>query len=1220
MTRPGRRDCAARDLPTPSPLDSVLGSLRRLCPQAASATRTHARTHAPLSLACCTRKKTSFDPAAVTRYPVLCRCTAQSSRRSPRLDQSHATTAQDATAGTTALTADTTARRNGTRKVPCHEQSVGEAGHAPFSTAKHGQARPSTDKHGDDDDDDDDDNNDDGTGMAHIPARAHAHMEGNKSAHAPHLMAAPRDSTLQPRMRSPWACSLSALLATLTGFAVLLLMAHAFLTRQLDVKGCNMAYMRPNYHRYAHFDSEHTRFATKYSLYRYYEGGVDDDARVRGVPVLFIPGNAGSYKQVRSLASEAAYHYHNTLKHDAGASGAGKRPLDFFSADFNEDITAFHGQTLLDQAEYLNDAITYILSLYHSPGQTARDSNLPDPTSVIIVGHSMGGIVARTMLTMPNYQANSINTIITLAAPHARPPVSFDGEIVRTYKGVNDYWRHAYSQKWAIDNPLWHVTLISIAGGGLDTIVSSDYASIESIVPETHGFTVFTSSMPNVWTGMDHLAIIWCDQNRKSVVRALYDVIDVSRATQTVPRAQRMRGFKKWFLTGLEHVAEKNLPQTEAKTLVTLEKNSAIVSPGEKLVLRNLGRSQQRPHAFLLPVPPPATQGRMFTLLSNEKLDFPGENGMLEVLFCSVFPSQPGQSTILFSMNMDFSGDSTGATRLACKNAASDVITLPASTRDSTQPFRQKSPPFSYLQYDLESLSEHQFVAVVDKAGEGSSGWVIAEFSTAAESQVRIDMGLKHLLATGLTLRLPEGRPQMTDIHVPALNSGLLTYHLHITKQSCDRGELFAPLVRQYIANVHESKFFVNVKDADINLHGVSPYMPPSLHAQDPNHGLSLQIWSDPTCDGRVEVTLRLDMLGSLGKLWMRYRIVFAAFPLLIVALVLRQQFRAYDETGVFISFAQGLNECIETSLPLALLALTLMSVFLAGARQQSKAWSRGGAVNATALFGDSNHELLLGSDDTFFWFLVPLFGLMCTGICVAINHAVLVLELLFSTIYSLVRSSALRKDEANRTPSVFAVTSNRQRILTTCVLLSLVSTVIPYHFAYVVLCFVQLATSVRAFRLAKESQLDTNYNFYNYAHSILILMLWILPINLPVLVVWIRNLAVHWLTPFSSHHNILSIMPFILLVETLSTGRMVPRVQPGFSLFTNVFLFSIGAYAAVYGVTYAYVLHHLANILSAWLVAIHFHPSIPAPEPSKIIPRDSESSGCSTSRMKKRP
>lgn len=68
--------------------------------------------------------------------------------------------------------------------------------------------------------------------------------------------------------------------------------------------------------------------------------------------------------------------------------------------------------------------------------------------------------------------------------------------------------------------------------------------------------------------------------------------------------------------------------------------------------------------------------------------------------------------------------------------------------------------------------------------------------------------------------------------------------------------------------------------------------------------------------------------------------------------------------------------------------------------------------------------------------------------------------------------------------------------------------------------------------------------------------------------------------------------MPFILLVETLSTGRMIPRVQSRYCILTNVLLLSIAAYAAVYGVTYAYVLHHLANILCAWLVAIHFDAS----------------------------
>lgn len=70
------------------------------------------------------------------------------------------------------------------------------------------------------------------------------------------------------------------------------------------------------------------------------------------------------------------------------------------------------------------------------------------------------------------------------------------------------------------------------------------------------------------------------------------------------------------------------------------------------------------------------------------------------------------------------------------------------------------------------------------------------------------------------------------------------------------------------------------------------------------------------------------------------------------------------------------------------------------------------------------------------------------------------------------------------------------------------------------------------------------HYNFANYAHSIFILMLWVLPINILVLLVWAHNLVVHWFMPFSSHHNVLSIMPFIILVETMTTGSMVPRVS----------------------------------------------------------------------------
>ncbi|CAG8980316.1 hypothetical protein HYALB_00013148 [Hymenoscyphus albidus] len=1023
---------------------------------------------------------------------------------------------------------------------------------------------------------------------------------------SPNKMPDARETSRRPRLRSPWSCSLVTLVTTIFALLTLGSIIHSFSDLQLDSKGCRMSYMRPSFAKLSDFDTEHTRFASKYSVYLYREGMVDEDTKVKGVPVLFIPGNAGSYKQVRPIAAEGATYFHEVLKHDSAAIDAGARNLDFFTVDFNEDITAFHGQTMLDQAEYLNEAVAYILSLYHDPRRSERDPDLPDPTSVIILGHSMGGIVARTMLVMPNYQANSINTIITMSAPHARPPVSFDAEIVRTYKQINDYWRQAYSQKWANNNPLWHVTLISIAGGGLDTVVPSDYASLESLVPDTHGFTVFTSSVPNVWTSMDHQAILWCDQFRKVVIRSLYETIDVNRPAQTKPRAERMRVFKKWYLTGMESVAEKTLSQKEPTTLLTLEDNSnSIIPQGERLTLRRFGETR-KPRAHLLPIPPQGTPGgKRFTLLTDQTIDKPGESGKLEVLFCSVFPLHPGQSATLFSMNMDLSGDSFGSTRLACKNAASDVIALPASTRTTKRPFwldeEEERKPFSYLQYDLEDILDHQFVAIVDKAVDPTPGWVIAEFSDNVHSHRIRSLGLRRLLAVGMKIKLPAARPMVAEVKIPALHSSLLAYKLEMGNQVCgEEAEIFTPLLRQYISDPYESKYFVNVKQANINLHGVSPFMPPSLKHKNAHDGLSLQFWTDPTCESSVKISLKVDIPGSLGKLYMRYRTVFAAFPLLVVALVLRKQFRVYDDTGIFMSFTESLDLCLRQSLPLVLAALTCLSVSLAQTSSappkpaSSGFWSWGGNTTESQIDYTKN-DLLVGSQDPFFWFMVPLIGFVCVGVVVAVNYATLTITHIFSVAYGWLsaRPAWIRNEDKRRAVSpAFAPSTPRRRFLTTGILLFLVSTVIPYQFAYLVACLVQIATCSRALRFAREARSNTNYNFYNYVHSIFILMLWILPINLPILVVWVHNLAVHWLTPFSSHHNVLSIMPFILLVETLTSGKMVPKVTSRLRHLTSFFFFFIAIYAAVYGVTYAYMLHYIVNLVAAWLVAVHFSTS----------------------------
>jgi pimeloyl-ACP methyl ester carboxylesterase len=274
------------------------------------------------------------------------------------------------------------------------------------------------------------------------------------------------------------------------------------------------------------------RMSAKYNLYRYRlrESAVSD--KLHGTPVLFIPGNAGSFRQGAPIAS-----FFDSSEY------LGDNPFDFFLADFTDDLTAFHGNTLLDQAEFVNDAVQAILDNYLT---NQFQQELPE--SVIILAHSMGGIVARTIFTLPGYKEGSVNTVLTLSSPHVLAPVSFEQDVSRIYDRVNQYWRYAMGSHK--DTNLSNVTLISIAGGQNDRMVPSDYTVVESLVRKTNGFTAFTYSMPYVWSSIDHLAIMWCGQFRKVLCETLVAITDSSTASRTLALDARMRIFERYLLSG----------------------------------------------------------------------------------------------------------------------------------------------------------------------------------------------------------------------------------------------------------------------------------------------------------------------------------------------------------------------------------------------------------------------------------------------------------------------------------------------------------------------------------------------------------------------------------------------------------------------------------------------------------------------------------------------
>lgn len=966
---------------------------------------------------------------------------------------------------------------------------------------------------------------------------------------------------------------------TVLSVAFLLLVRHSFVSHQVDVKACNMSYMYPSYRHLHGFDHEHTRFASKYSLYLYREVTIDTNEEPQGVPVLFVPGNAGSYKQIRPIAAEAAAQFQQSLKDDGDILRRGKRSLDFFTVDFNEDFSAFHGQTMLDQAEYLNSAITYILSLYTDARKSPSFKSLPDPTSVIIIGHSMGGLVARLTQVMPNYLPKSINTILTMSTPHALPPAPFDGQIQTIYEEVNSFWHKSFSAR-ANENPLQDVSLISIAGGGLDRIISSDYASVSTILPPTNGFTVYTSTIPDVWISADHQAILWCDQFRKVVARALLECVDARREGQTKALAERIGIFNRHFLSRLDGV--DNTPSLIDRSRITISVDGSKALDSDRLM--RSGSQLYTDNTDLVALP--KNINGSLQVLTNLPLTNLDEDAYFAISLCR---------REVASLQLS---DEVSSVQLSCVDVSGDLSTLPSQHDLSREGPSQRT---YFLQFSGKDLLGHDFLAVRSRSLD-SRQFVAVEYLGPDEvSQVVLASDMFGLFFGRLRLIIGATRSLSTTLRLNTILSSLISYKLRISPRSC-KDSLMDTLLRQHTVAPYETKYYSGQRDIEISVHGQAPFFPPMFSQ---HQGLSLQYWSDPGCSGPIDIVLSVDYFGSLGKLVMRYRVVLVVYPLAMTLFVIWYQTGLYNRTGSYLSFQQGQRVVLRRGLLLATAMISILSIVLIWRQRHLNMsledyFSPGKSTQDTTRYVMHMNDKLLGIQDPFLWWLAPLFLVVSLGL---LNVASLTLGSMIEgtgILLNMVRgSSRIAMEGTQRTL--------RRRIITTAILLSIVSFLVPYQFAYIVACIVQFSTCVRLVRAADK---EATQKAYNFNFSILMLMVCVLPINLPILVVWVRNISVQWLTPFSSHHNVLSIAPIILLVETLANGNIAPPVDSSIVKFFDLAILVMASTILLYGVMYTYILHHVLNLLAGCIFLYQHFASHPASSSSP----SSSSSSSSTS------
>ncbi|KGG52989.1 GPI inositol-deacylase [Mitosporidium daphniae] len=180
--------------------------------------------------------------------------------------------------------------------------------------------------------------------------------------------------------------------------------------------------------------------------------------------------------------------------------------FDYFCIDFAEELSAFSGQILERQVEYLTEIVKFLSGLYSSIGNKQE---------IILIGHSMGGIVAKGAVYMDHQLLahadvpSAVKMVITLNTPHARCLGALDRKFEDLFSKIH---QSHLSKIVRIPNGDAGANvvppLISFSPGTRDIIVPSELSIVEESDLQ-FTLNVMTSEMPLVWASMEHQMSVW---------------------------------------------------------------------------------------------------------------------------------------------------------------------------------------------------------------------------------------------------------------------------------------------------------------------------------------------------------------------------------------------------------------------------------------------------------------------------------------------------------------------------------------------------------------------------------------------------------------------------------------------------------------------------------------------------------------------------------------
>ncbi|KAH8824741.1 PGAP1-like protein-domain-containing protein [Flagelloscypha sp. PMI_526] len=950
----------------------------------------------------------------------------------------------------------------------------------------------------------------------------------------------------------------------LVSLALLGLFLRATLTIQdvLSPQGCRMSRMWPSYLLQTEFNTSWTPLARRYRLFLYREKeqyvtywqppNVGD-----GLPVLFIPGNAGSHAQVRSIASSAARQYFDSpgVVSKEFKEKSAIKPLDFFAVDFNEDLSAFHGPTMESEIEYTSKAIDYILTLY------------PSGTHILLMGHSMGGIIAASLLPSAH-----ISAIITMSTPHTLPPARFDARI----DGLYDHTL----QMLRTDK---ETPIVSICGGATDMMIPSESCVLPS--PESEGIfrrTVFSSALEGAWTGVGHREMVWCHQVRWRVARA---ALELGHPEAQVDVGRKGKVLDSWLRDG--HLLPPSI-QDQGIT-ETLNFHEGINRWDIPPVGRRLALSQPKDaKTTLLPVP----RGKMgkrnmrFVLYVSKggiRGVAPQVRSSMEVSVYHCVPSPNGGDQQEGFVYPSCRGLKPFSLKLVPLPKAEKPFPVPGEGADESEGVVVYE---ATLEVDAESPVDSWIAVKVDTPDR--TGWVVGGFD---EEKVIVN----DISTFGLILQrsaevfvLASFAPRY---HFPGLASNALLVHrisrikgtLPLPNPICASASLMPPLL-EHTSSPSETHYFP-IRDSTnvlLHTHGAAPFI-----ESDPNNGVEFTIYTTerPECVRGDKLVIRIDWTATLGRWTNRYFTTVLAWSIGIVLLVMFESLKMLDVQGSVPSVGQSIARFTRTTFPKLVAILFVVSF-----------------VPLPEWYLVGNQGLIL------FTPLTPILLVLSLGL-VSVVWGVLNIIL-----YPLEKLARLRTSSSREQVTYV----QRGTVLSMLLIFVVIFLFVPWQVAYLGCWLIQLYTCAQlvhhrpeglssapdstAIPLLRRDEDEPeeppvlhrpSTNREESLH-LLLLMTWLLPLAAPVLVVWVRTLATAGITtPFSGDHDFFNVAPFLILVDFASWNHGTLFERQSFERYCSVrwTLAGVSSLAFVLGSRKPYLIFDWTKVAMGLIVLVRIGP-----------------------------